>query len=401
MGAFSQDPAHFLRWVRDRGTPAGELDFLPRGLFRDYLLTLMREALEARGTGTAFDFIRGEAIDLRAAGGCTTIDLTDGSSLVADKVVLALGNFPPPHPRAGNPSLFSSPRYVRDPWSPGVLDPLSPGDTVFLIGTGQTTVDVLMSLHRRAQKGRIIALSRRGLLPLGHRGFESYPSFIQEMRESNRVRHHFRTVRRHMARARSSGIDIRSVIDALRPHTQDIWHALPEAEKRRFLRHVFRYWEIVRSRIPPKTEAVVGAMRASGQLEIRAGRIRDLIDTGDCMEVHYGPRGGDTELVENAALVINTVGPECDYGRVDDALVRNLLQRGLIRPGPAGLGMDALPGGTIIGRDGVVSDVLHTLGPAMKGVLWEVLAVPEIRLQAERLARALLLSGGDGWREMS
>jgi uncharacterized NAD(P)/FAD-binding protein YdhS len=40
--------------------------------------------------------------------------------------------------------------------------------------------------------------------------------------------------------------------------------------------------------------------------------------------------------------------------------------------------------------DGTVSDVLFTLGSTMKGVLWEVLAVPEIRVQAEALAHHLL-----------
>ena len=69
------------------------------------------------------------------------------------------------------------------------------------------------------------------------------------------------------------------------------------------------------------------------------------------------------------------------------------MARGLIRPGPANLGIEALPNGAIIGRDGAASVVLYTLGPTMRGVLWEVIAVPEIRVQAERLAH--LLIGGN------
>jgi uncharacterized NAD(P)/FAD-binding protein YdhS len=91
--------------------------------------------------------------------------------------------------------------------------------------------------------------------------------------------------------------------------------------------------------------------------------------------------------------VLNCIGPEADYGRVEQPLVRNLLRRGLLRPGPARIGMDALPDGAIVGRDGVASGVLYTLGSTMKGVLWEVLAVPEIRVQAEQLARRLLGAG--------
>ena len=54
----------------------------------------------------------------------------------------------------------------------------------------------------------------------------------------------------------------------------------------------------------------------------------------------------------------------------------------------------------IIGQNGAASDVLYTLGSSMKGVLWEVLAVPEIRVQAERLAR-LLLKGDHPRRDAS
>jgi uncharacterized NAD(P)/FAD-binding protein YdhS len=165
---------------------------------------------------------------------------------------------------------------------------------------------------------------------------------------------------------------------------------LPPAEKRRFMRHLFRYWEIIRSRIPPENEAFVQAMLASGRLDVVAGRIHDLVDVGEAIDVHYTPRGDHRSVVERAGVVINCIGPETDYGRVDDPLVKRLIERGLARPGPANLGFDALPDGVIVGRDGVPSRVLHTLGSSMRGVLWEVLAVPDIRLQAELLARRLL-----------
>src|SRR5271165_5991246 len=114
---------------------------------------------------------------------------------------------------------------------------------------------------------------------------------------------------------------------------------------------------------------------------------------GGSVRVHYIPRGRTTNEVERAVLVINCVGPESNYSEVDHPLVRNLMGQGLIRPGPANLGIDAQPNGAIIGRDGASSDVLYTLGSTMRGVLWEVIAVPDIRVQAERLAH--LLIGGN------
>ncbi|MGC1798903.1 MAG: FAD/NAD(P)-binding protein [Solirubrobacterales bacterium] len=359
-------------------------------MYRDYILALVREALQEPAGGTTFEHVRGEVTDIDTAGGCATIHVEGKGPIVANKAVLALGNFPPRHPPVDNRSALESERYIRNPWDPGVLDCLSRRDTVFLIGMGQTTVDLVVALHRRAHEGRIIALSRRGLLPLAHRGFDPYESFFEEIRELKTILDVFRIVRKHLDRAESMGIDKRAVIDSLRPDTQTIWLGLAQDEKRRFLRHVFRYWEIIRSRIPPESEAIIDAMRASGQLDVLAGRIRDLAESEAAMNVDYVPHGHTRHEVVTAAIVINCIGPESDYGRIDHPLVRNLMRRGLIRPGPANLGVDALLNGAIIGQNGAASDVLYTLGSSMKGVLWEVVAVPEIRVQAERLARQLL-----------
>lgn len=401
MGALPDDPWHFLKWARQRGVPAEQWDFLSRRLYRDYILDLMREARRERASGAPFEHVRGEVTDIGMRHDGGMIHVGAAESFVVDKVVLALGNFPPRHPSISNRRGLQSGRYVRNPWASGVLDAVASDDTVFLIGTGQTTVDLAVALNKRAHKGRIVAISRHGFLPLVHRGFETYPSFFEEIKDSRRIRDISRTVRAHLKRAESMGIDARAVIDSLRPDTQALWQTLPADEKRRFLRYVFRYWEIIRARIPPESAAIIDAMRASGQLDVIAGRIRDLVEAGSTLEVHYSPRGEARNHVEKAGFVINCMGPESDYGRIDDILVTNLMRRGLIRPGPANIGIDCLPNGAIIARDGAASRVLYTLGSPMKGVLWEVLAVPEIRAQAQRLAHLLLKGvpegpGGEG-----
>jgi uncharacterized NAD(P)/FAD-binding protein YdhS len=395
MAAFSEDSDHFLRWVQERGVCADRLDFLPRRLFREYIVDLVRKAWQARTNGPSLEHVRAEVIDIETTEGRATIHVEAQEPFVVDRVVLALGNFLPRHPLIENRMALRSGRYARDPWAQEVLAPLSRGDNVILLGSGQTTVDLAVALYRRGHEGRIVAVSQHGLLPLGHRSFESYPSFFGEIKDSKRILDILRTVRKHLARAKAMGIDERAVIDSLRPDTQTLWSGIPTDEKCRFLRHLFRYWEIIRSRIPPESEAIIARMRDSGQFNVIAGRIRDFVETETALEVHYVPRGRTTEEVEKAALVINCIGPESNYSRVDQPLVRNLMERGLIRPGPANLGVDALPNGAVIGRDGRASDVLYTLGSTMRGVLWEVIAVPEIRVQAERLAR--LLVTGNFW----
>ena len=70
--------------------------------------------------------------------------------------------------------------------------------------------------------------------------------------------------------------------------------------------------------------------------------------------------------------------------------MENLFARGYIRSDALDFGIDALPNGSVVGQNGARSDVIFTLGTAMKGTLWETTAIPEIRTQAKQLANLLL-----------
>jgi uncharacterized NAD(P)/FAD-binding protein YdhS len=390
MGAFAHDPEHFLDWLRARGVAAEPASFQPRRLFREYVLELLEDARSTRAAPLEFTHVHANVTDVVPATHAMTLHFdTARPPLQVDKVVLALGNFPPRDPVIATPATLQSARYVRDPWSTRALDGLDADGDVFLIGSSQTAVDVLALLHRRGHRGRIIAASRRGLMPLPHRRFDTYPSYINAIPDRTRVRSVLRTVRGHLEHAAASGIDIRAVIDTLRNDTQALWAGFPEVEKRRFLRHAFRHWEIIRSRLAPENQAIVDALRASCQLEVLACRIFDLTVSGGGIDVHYVQRGRHTASVRRVAMVVNCVGPELDYRRIDVALVRNLFRRKLIRSGPAELGIDATTAGAVIAEDGTASTQLYAIGPTMKGVLWEVIAVPDLRVQAERLARVI------------
>ena len=385
MSAFDDDRNDFVDWVRGRHGATDAHAFLPRRLYREYVLERLGRAcrsqplvhLEQRRAEVTDIVVTREGVRLTMAGGQVT----------ADKAVLALGNFPPRPPRVSQARVRQAARYLGDPWRPQALDVIAPTDRVLLIGTGQTATDLVVTLARREHQGPIVALSRHGLLPLAHASLRAYPSFLAELTGADRVVDLFGAVRRHLRRAAADGFDARAVIDSLRPGTQDLWMGLPEAEKEVFLRHLFRHWEVVRSRIPPQNDAVVTALRASGRLTIAVGRVTDLVPTPAALEVRH-ERDGETCTIR-ADVVIDCMGPEADYGRIEQPLVRNLLRHGLVRRGPAGLGIDALPDGTVLDRDGRPSRVLSTLGPPLRGVLWETIAVPEIRVQARRLAERL------------
>ena len=87
-----------------------------------------------------------------------------------------------------------------------------------------------------------------------------------------------------------------------------------------------------------------------------------------------------------ADVVINCMGPGLNFEKIKDPLVESLVKQGLICNSPAAVGINALPDGTVLRKDGQPSDMMFTLGSLLRGVLWETIAIPEIRMQAKELA---------------
>jgi uncharacterized NAD(P)/FAD-binding protein YdhS len=390
MGALPRDPEHFLKWLCKRNIVARHGDYMPRKIYRQYIQSLLNKAVLNKDRNTEYERIQNEVIDLDFTKNREWILKTDNGNICTDILILALGNSPPKNPRIKNVSFYDHPHYVRNPWDRGILNSLYEQDHILFIGCGQTMVDLISGLYKRKYKGRMTAISRRGLLPLEQKKTTAYPGFYDELSKETRIASIFRIVRKHMALAREKNLDIRSVIDSLRPHTIQIWMNLPVAEKKRFLRHVFRYWEIIRSRIPPESKRIIEEMQVSGQLNILTGRIIDFVMENNKIIMQYRVRRSQKEKTMAFDWVVNCIGPDQDYETIDSPLIQNLIRKKWIHCDPVHLGINALPDGSVIGNDETISDDLFTIGLTLKGIVWEALAAPEIRVQAENLADKIL-----------
>ena len=91
-----------------------------------------------------------------------------------------------------------------------------------------------------------------------------------------------------------------------------------------------------------------------------------------------------------ADRLINCAGPETDFARIRDPLVRSLLSTGVARPDPLRLGLDVDEDLSLVDHHGRSSRRLYALGPPTKGALWEITAVPDIRGQCRGFAQRLL-----------
>jgi uncharacterized NAD(P)/FAD-binding protein YdhS len=391
MSAYDSDPDHFVRWLANGPCHASERSlrqsFSSRGTYGRYLRTTLEAACLAVTSGAHLVEVEAEVSDL--AVGETSIDVaaTDGRRFAVDCVALCVGNLPQALPVEAGPVPDRLDRYVSVPWTPGALEGVGPQDTVGLIGTGLTMVDVVLDLRSRGHRGRLVALSRRGLLPVPHRDVAPYPPFLAADRPPGRLSALLAVVRREVALAARRGVDWRGVVDALRAQSDTLWRTLPLAERRRFLRHARPYWEIHRHRVAPEVADELDALRRSGTLSVIAGKIVSLTAGAGAISLQVRHRADGRTRPLDVDWLVNCSGPQLDYELIRDRLVRSLFAAGLARPDALKLGLEVSDDFRLVGRDGTPAPSLYALGPTIRGALWETTAVPDIRKQCEALAR--------------
>jgi uncharacterized NAD(P)/FAD-binding protein YdhS len=385
MSAVVHDPGHLARWAAANGIRHD--GFLPRPAFGRYLRELLADAERLAGPTATVTRITSDVVGLTANGlhRPLRLHLAADGRLDADAAVLATGNRTPAAPCP----VPASPRYVGDPWVPGALDGVADGSPVVILGTGLTMLDVAISLTGAHPETVVHAVSRHALLPREHRcppdgavqppvrpAFDASPVDL-----SGLIRH----VRVAAAQAPDGWQD---VVDALRPHVPGLWQRLSPADKRRFLGHVARYWEVHRHRMPPATARRIDQLRSAGRLSVLPGRLIAVSDqpAGLCVRIEQGAR----VLEVSAGWLINATGPAPDVTATRDPLLRGLLDAGLARPDPLRLGIEADARGALLTVSGTPSDRIFTLGPPLRGQLYETTAIPEIRDQAAALAVRLL-----------
>lgn len=231
-------------------------------------------------------------------------------------------------------------------------------------------------------------------MPLPHKDVGPYQAFLTADELPKTISALVREVRREVEAAAANGVDWRGVLDSMRPQTQALWRGLPIAERRRFLRHVRPYWEVHRHRVAQPVAAEIDELQRAGKLVVTAGRLQDVTLGADGISMTVKTRGSESLQRIEGAWLVNCSGPQLDYDRIRDPLIRCLFDTGLARPDSLSLGLDLGDDYRLIDRDGVASDVLFALGPPIRGNLWETTAVPDIRKQCEAVARHLTAMAG-------
>jgi uncharacterized NAD(P)/FAD-binding protein YdhS len=391
MSALADEPNHFVSYCQNVDPAFNAKSFISRRLYGEYLQHTLAQA-ETDSPGI-LEKLKGEAVAVLSdsSSGTFRIELTDGSHLEADQVVLALGHFPP-KPLASMPEDLHE--YLINPWDFSTLDRLDPDKPVAILGMGHTAIDALFRLTSCNTTRKVFLLSRRGLLPHAHRfnpnppAASDYPGCFVGLPPS--IRAYTRALRQEADRREAAGGNWRDVINEMRPYTSDLWQGLPETEQRRFLKKVVPYWDIHRHRLAPSAARRLDNLLESGQAEKMAGHIVSFDRKGSDLAIQIREkRNGCLRNLEVSAL-INCTGPNYDLSDLSHPLLIQLRKVGLIQQDLLKLGLLVDEDYRIIDMDNQPTEGFFYVGPMLKAKYWEAIAVPELRHHTRRLARQLM-----------
>jgi len=381
MSAYADQPDHFYEWLQIHGPPHGigcptRFCFVPRGVYGQYLAGLLQDVPNSH----QLKIVQDECVDVDATAGGFSIALASGKKMTVDFCVLATGN-------ELRPPLLT--QRGENPWAPGVLDRVENGAAVLMIGTGLTMVDAVLSLYRRGHRGRIIAVSRRGLL--------SYTHQVVKPRKLDRAEIPFGapvSVLTHWVRglaraAMKDGQDWRSAIDSMRPYTQELWKQMTLDQRSRFLRHARPWWNVCRHRMAPQIADLIQNLIAEGRLQIVAAHIVYAERDADKITATLFLRGKNKSETVSVDSILECTGLPDDPRYSANPAIASLYADGLIRSGPLGIGLDLDDHCAVIDAAGSVSPRLFAIGPLTRGVFWESIALPDIRNQCADLATLL------------
>jgi uncharacterized NAD(P)/FAD-binding protein YdhS len=393
LSADSRDPLQFLRFARRHLPDADGEDFLPRALYGDYLQDVLRQAEMAAPEHTRLLRIFGEVrhVTPRSGDEPFAVEFADRAPIVAHRVILALGNPPPPLlPWAV--AIRDHKAYRNDPWE--LPKTLAAEHSVLIVGNGLTMADAVLALSEDPDRAPVIhTISRRGLVSLPQTTFR--PSALRGDGEAllacaDSLRRVLSVTRDLTREVEQRGGDWREVVTFIRHLAPALWRRFPLTERRRFLRHLQAYWDIHRHRLPPQLGARISSLRRSRKLNVNAGRIESVNAAGDRLRVVWRPRGSNSTATLAVDAVVNATGPDYALERGAVPLLNSLRAIGLVSADSLNLGLRTAGYGACLDSQGRSSEDLYYLGPMLRADHWEATAATELRNHAEQLAAHLV-----------
>ena len=404
---FPDAPDDFGDWLRESGaldrdpeavTDGGRV-FPRRSDFGAYMAARVEDHRRSNPSGSRLRHVRDVGVGLQIEEAGLAIELKSQPRLSADVCVVTASHETPAALPVLPQEVLNHPSYVPDPWDLPRIATIDLRDPILILGTALTTADVIATLVRRGHRGRIRAVSRRGLRPrrqpppgnppaVWENLTRPVPDFVVAHGTPATAIEVLRALRADIDTAQRSGEAWQGRFDALRDAAHVVWPALRREEKKRFGRHLSAWYSVHRFRTPPQTEAILDQAVSDGLLTFEAATVTSAAVAADGFEVALRTRGQPAPRRETFGAIINCTGPDPRLDAATNPFLRRLLDEGMVRPSDIGVDIDDRC--RAIGRDGKPQDRLFVVGPLTRGCVGEVQAVPYITRQiVEALPRVL------------
>ncbi|MCY4012941.1 MAG: FAD/NAD(P)-binding protein [Gammaproteobacteria bacterium] len=410
-------------------------DYLPRPVVGEYLSGLLaRSRRHAAARGLGLDLVQDEVVDIAAPaepGGTYALRTRAGDEFAVAYVYLALGHLQP----ARTEVYQSADGYYHNAYPIRRLVEEIPAEAwVGVLGTRLTAIDVALGLVGGGHTGAIHCVSRRGLLPAVRADRGKYT--FQQLEREDLVKRLAGVKRKlglsevaamlgqEMAVAAGRPVALRDVVKGNRPpiayYEEEIalakgrarpwqavlyatnrnidllWHHLAEDDKHLLMSEWLNEWLTYRASIPRENAERILELMKSGQLTVQGGAegVRWDREGGT-----FGIELGDGSPV-HVDYLVSATGSANRIEDADNALVRNLLNKGLIVPHRYG-GIDCVfETGQVIPRDVPDGEPrMFALGPITSGVYFFTTALEIIERQAAQRTRDLAFTLGVEWLE--
>lgn len=371
MSAEPGKPDSFSQWL-NRKNIVIETQYPPRQLFGQYLQELFEETKAcARASGIRVEvFNETEALSIESASAEKLILLsTKGSHFTvrAKQILLCLGHLP----TETYTEFKNYPNYFHSVWDKQKPVTSIPSDqTVYIVGSRLTAIDTVLELVAHGHRGKVIMMSRSGLLPCVIGQSKPYVlTCLTENKLSEATDQYARPLsldvlvklfwaeisaaeghtvnpekilhpsisseewlRREIVAAETSLRPWQSVLIALYPLVPKIWSLLKEEDQQRFMEEFYSPWMTYLAAFPLDSARKVLRLLESGQLEVKA-HLEEVTYLPQAQQFEFKFEG---EEVVYGEYLINGIGQGYDVTRAESLLLQNMLQQRLLVPHPLG-----------------------------------------------------------------
>jgi len=439
MSARADHRLDFVDWLREQDanwlqgygvTTIDPADFLPRPLFGAYLRAVYaRCRLLAESLGVTLAHVPSRVHRVTPQpDGRVRVQPAHGAPLAARHVVLCNGNLP----SQAFPALEGVAGYFNSPYPVSSLThAIAPDASVCIVGTSLSAVDAVAALQQAGHRGPILCVSRNGRLPSVRSPHNRAPSTLHHLSRDGALRLAARhggaltldTIWQALqdeVRAQQGSLDDNDVLgmegdaraaldDEIRRSSaaprpwqavaaatnaavDQIWHLLPDTERRRFQSQWRSIWMARRATFPMRNALKLQALFGANQLRVAAGFAGcDHDSATGLFRTRLRTAGGQAEHLSQH--LINATSFSVDAQRTDDPLVSQLLRDGHAQADPhGGLALD-YDTGCLKNAGGQIEAGVSVLGSLAGGTyFWTTSMDVNARLardQAERIAATL------------